>query len=157
MQIKELKARVIEQDSQIAKLWDSAWKKNQSQLDEQGKQLAALSQAQKKLSGQLSEQLGSLQKTSEGHAAEMKVVMARTETLATMDAGIKEQGKVVASLKSQLATMEKTNATLRKKIDESSGWIESNNAFRQQTNQSLNRLEQQVKNLQSSNTTIVNP
>lgn len=157
VQIKELKARVVEQESQVAKLWDSAWKKNQGQIESLNKQLATLAQGQKKLGTQVTEQLGVLQKADEGQAAELKVIMARTETLSAMDASIKEQAQTVASLKKQLAEMEKTNTVLRKKVEDNAGWIESNNTFRQQTNQSLNRIEQQLKNLQPTSTTIITP
>ncbi len=150
---KELKSRVIDQEGQIDKLWSSAWKKNQTDIESQGKQIASLTLKTKTTT----EELANLAKTDEAYAAEIKVLNARAETLAAMDASIKEQDKTVNALKKQLDEMDKTNATLKKKIDENAGWIQSNNTFRQQTNQSLNRLEQQMKNLQPSSTTIITP
>lgn len=150
---KELKNRVTEQEGQIDKLWSSAWKKNQTDIESHGKQITVLTQKLKAST----EQLAVLEKTDEAYAADIKVLNARAETLAIMDASIKEQEQTVTTLKKQLAEMEKNNTALKKKIEENAGWIQSNNTFRQQTNQSLNRLEQQMKNLQPSSTTIITP
>jgi chromosome segregation ATPase len=150
---KELKDRVLEQNAQIDKLWSSAWKKNQSEIESQGKRIDSLS---KTVKTQMTN-IDKLVKTDADYAAEMKVITARTETLSTMDASIKEQAKLLSALNSKLETMVKTNDSLSRKIEENAGWIESNNAFRKQTNQSLNRIEQQLKNNQSTSATIINP
>lgn len=151
--IKEQGEHLAAQDTEIKKLWTSAWKQNQADIQAQGKQIAAMLESQKTAAAEIA----ALTKTDESYHTEIEALNAKAGTLAAMDASIKEQAKLLETLKKQLADMDKTNSTLRKKIDESSGWIESNNAFRQQTNQSLNRLEQQVKSLQTTNTTIIKP
>jgi chromosome segregation ATPase len=149
--IKELKERVLEQESQVAKLWVSA-KKNQAAIEAEDQQANVLAQ-QVKAQG---DQVSALTKTSDAVVGEIKVLKARAETISDIDAKVKEHAQTIAALKKQLAALEKENDSMSKKVEQSTGWIESNNAFRQQTNQSLNRLEQQIKNLQSGGGSTVN-
>lgn len=145
--ISDLKDRTDNQEGETKKLW-AANKKVDLAINSQAKQVNTLEQKAKNYA----DQLAAINKTNDNVDANIKVLTARSETLSAVDAKVKSNTQDLAVIKTKVATVESSSAAVKRKVDENAGWIESNNAFRQQTNKSLNSLEQQIKLLQPSST-----
>lgn len=144
--IKEMKEKQIALSGELDKLWASAWRRNQTDIMDQGNQIKSLNSTQDK-------NRSSIDQTNKSVAAlrsELAALQNRTEELAGASKTIKSQEKLIAELKGRIDILERANGDLKRQVQESSGWVESNNLFRQQTNKTLSRLEQQLRALQAT-------
>lgn len=130
--------KIKELDSEVRKLWDSAWKRNQKQLGEQGKSLK---------SAEL--KLGGVSKTLESQKAELATLSEKLSAMQLLATQVREAQSKGIALEAKLSGMEEGLAAakisvdgMRKKVVENTEWVKSFNTFRRQTNSRINQLEQ---------------
>lgn len=153
VRLQELKQRTDELWEQMDKLWASAWRRNQTELAEQGAKIDSSLKTIKTLKQHMSQQeqlTASLQKDTQQQAASLQKVSSSVDGLKTAQKALEQQQKSTTDLQKQLNTLQAQQEKMKSQIDDTKGWIESNHAFRQQTNQSLSRIEQQLKTLNNS-------
>ena len=149
--INDLKAKVDDLWTQMDKLWASAWRRNQTEITDHGKKIESIVIQQKKINeqaAQLNDDIVNAGKVSSNLKEDITVLQAETEDLYGIEKIVKLQKKQIAELEANIKSLKATNKKLQKQNEENAGWIASNNEFRQQTNKSLTRLEQQLKALQ---------
>ena len=148
--INDLKTRVDDLWAQMDKLWASAWRRNQTEITQHSKKIESITLQQKKINeqaAQLNVDILKTNKISSNLKEDITVLQAETEDLYGIQKTVEYQNKQIAELKGSIKALTKANAKLKKQNDNNAGWIASNNEFRQQTNKSLNRLDQQLKAL----------
>lgn len=142
--IKEIKDKQTELSVELDKLWASAWRLNQTEISSQSNKIKSISATQ----GKNRSDIDQINQVASALKTEMAALQAKTEALSALEKTVKSQDRHIAELKTDIAALEKANSELKKQGADNAGWIESNNVFRQQTNKSLSRLEQQIKALQ---------
>ena len=147
MQIKlrELSEKTEELWQQMDKLWASAWRRNQTEIADQGnaikQQQTALASMQtltqdiEKVNIQLKNEMIALQKES----LLLEALISQVNDIETKQRENEVLKTQIQQLASQLSEVEDLST-------DNAQWIESINVFRQQTNQSIARLEQQIQN-----------
>lgn len=143
VKLKELKDRTDELWQQMDKLWASAWRRNQKDINDHTEQLQIHSKKLKDAEAGLDR----LEKDDSSFRGELAVIRAQVDETAGLAEQLQQQGKLTDSLKKQLAALQKSLTELEKISKSNSEWIESINAFRKQTNQTLSRLEQRINSL----------
>ncbi|WP_415892204.1 hypothetical protein ACMXYX_12595 [Neptuniibacter sp. QD72_48] len=162
-----LKQKDKQLDSEIAKLWDIAHKKNKPLIEKQAKELAALKktlQAQEKtvksLKSQVAQQkktlasVSGLKKTVNAEVAKLTKLTSRVESeMRTTNELAKEQMddllKAQRTLTDRLAKVEgKSNADLERKVKVNEQAIRAFDGTRRQLNQDLLQVRQKLNNMQ---------
>ncbi|WP_415881974.1 hypothetical protein [Neptuniibacter sp. QD34_54] len=162
-----LKQKDKQLDSEIAKLWDIAHKKNKPLIEKQAKELAALKktlQAQEKtvksLKSQVAQQkktlasVSGLKKTVNAEVAKLTKLTSRVESeMRTTNELAKEQMedllKAQRTLTDRLAKLEgKNNADLERKVKVNEQAIRAFDGTRRQLNQDLLQVRQKLNNMQ---------
>lgn len=162
-----LKQKDKQLDSEIAKLWDIAHKKNKPLIEKQAKELAALKktlQAQEKtvksLKSQVAQQkktlasVSGLKKTVNAEVAKLTKLTSRVESeMRTTNELAKEQMddllKAQRTLTDRLAKLEgKSNADLERKVKVNEQAIRAFDGTRRQLNQDLLQVRQKLNNMQ---------
>src|SRR5690554_1439305 len=150
VRLQELKERTDELWEQMDKLWASAWRRNQTEIAEQSTKIDSSVKEIKALKLQFSQQekiASDLKKQAAEQTASVGKINSRMETLTASQKALEQQQKNSSDLQKQLNNLQAKQEKLQSQVEDSKGWIESNNAFRQQTNQSLIRIDQQLKAL----------
>ncbi|WP_415898888.1 hypothetical protein [Neptuniibacter sp. QD48_11] len=162
-----LKQKDKQLDSEIAKLWDIAHKKNKPLIEKHAKELAALKktlQAQEKtvksLKSQIAQQkkelasVSGLKKTVNAEVAKLTKLTSRVESeMRTTNELAKEQMedllKAQRTLTDRLAKLEgKSNADLERKVKVNEQAIRAFDGTRRQLNQDLLQVRQKLNNMQ---------
>lgn len=140
VKLKELANRTDDLWAQMDKLWASAWRRNQKEIADHTKSL-----------GQLKLSLTKVNKVQSSSVKQVKALQTdltalniKLEELSALDYEIAQNTSVIKTIKSSMPTLKKEVAQLKKQVADNKGWVESNMSFRKQTNQKLDRLEQQV-------------
>lgn len=142
--IKDIQARQQELTAEMDKLWASAWRRNQSEINDQGNKIKSLSATQ----GKNRTDIDQINRIASALKADISALQSRIENLPSLEKNVRSHERSIPELKAKIEALERSNSDLRKQVADSAGWIESNNVFRQQTNKSISRLEQQLKLLQ---------
>jgi chromosome segregation ATPase len=157
MQVKlnDLTAKTDQLWGQMDKLWASAWRRNQTDIAEHGQQIASnnqkISTNQTLFSGlesvnvQLKNEMIALQKEAK----------ALRELKSTVEVNLEQQQQAMQALKSELNSSSQLLSNVDQRSTDNARWIESINAFRQQTNKTLAEFEQNL-NI-SPNSTATQP
>jgi chromosome segregation ATPase len=157
MQVKlnDLTAKTDQLWGQMDKLWASAWRRNQTDIAEHGQQIASnnqkISTNQTLFSGlesvnvQLKNEMIALQKEAK----------ALRELKSTVEVNLEQQQQAMQVLKSELNSSSQLLSNVDQRSTDNARWIESINAFRQQTNKTLAEFEQNL-NI-SPNSTATQP
>lgn len=162
-----LKQKDKQLDSEIAKLWDIAHKKNKPLIEKQAKELAALKkilQAQEKtvksLKSQLAQQkkelasVSGFKKTVNAEVAKLTKLTSRVESeMRTTNELAKEQMddllKAQRTLNDRIVKLEgKSNADLERKVKVNEQAIRAFDGTRRQLNQDLLQVRQKLNNMQ---------
>jgi len=162
-----LKQKDKQLDSEIAKLWDIAHKKNKPLIEKQAKELAALKktvQAQaktvKSLQSQIAQQkkalasVSGLKKTVNAEVSKLTKLTSRVESEMRTTTGLaKEQMddllKAQRTLTDRIAKLEgKSNADLARKVKVNEQAIRAFDGTRRQLNQDLLQVRQKLNNMQ---------
>lgn len=164
LRLVELKERTDELWTQMDKLWASAWRRNQTELKDLSKQFA---ETQNQVSGfakdntkyqQVLADLGKdlkteAQKTKQletnltKQTAQVEGLKDQAATIEKQLSQMKQSASKLAQTDEQLAELKKQQQQLQQQMQETHEWIESNNAFRKKTNQTLNLLDARMKSL----------
>lgn len=162
-----LKQKDKQLDSEIAKLWDIAHKKNKPLIEKQAKELATLKkalQAQEKtvksLKSQVAQQkkalasVSGLKKTVNAEVSKLSKLTSRVESeMRTTNELAKEQMddllKAQRTLTDRIAKLEgKSNADLERKVKVNEQAIRAFDGTRRQLNQDLLQVRQKLNNMQ---------
>ncbi|WP_415885410.1 hypothetical protein ACMXYO_12385 [Neptuniibacter sp. QD37_6] len=162
-----LKQKDKQLDSEIAKLWDIAHKKNKPLIEKQAKELTALKKnlqtqqkAVKSLKSQIAKQkkelvsISGIKKTVDAEIAKLTKLTSRVESeMRTTNELAKEQMddllKTQRMLNDRIAKLEgKSNADLERKVKVNEQAIRAFDGTRRQLNQDLLQVRQKLNNMQ---------
>lgn len=150
VRLQEVKERTDELWTQMDKLWASAWRRNQTELAEQSTKIDGALKDLKALKLQFNEQdklTQGLRKEASQQTASIEKITGRMNVLASSQKALEQQQKNQNDLKGQFSVLQARQDKLQSQVEDNQAWIESNNAFRQQTNQSISRIDRQLKAL----------
>lgn len=157
LRLVELKERTDELWTQMDKLWASAWRRNQTELKDLSKQFSETEKTVKSFASdnaafkkhlatlesnlkQQAQAATKLEKQFTSQAHELKTLNNKT-------AAIESQLLQLEGVEQKFAQLQKQQQQVQQQITEINEWLESNNAFRKKTNQTLNQLDARMKSL----------
>lgn len=141
IRLKDIEKRSAELWTQMDKLWASAWRRNQTEISDHTKQLSVMDKS-------FAANENKVEKINDNLTSALKAISDLKAESADLAKNIKvftAKTKEIATLKAQLQDQIEKNRVLQKSVDDNSQWQKSNNAFRIQTNKTLERLELQIK------------
>lgn len=142
--LKELKDRTDELWAQMDKLWASAWRRNQTDISDHKNQLDTHS----KKMGTLLASSDAMQVSIKETQQDITVLRAQIDELFELSSRLDAEEKQSAKLQKRFTALNVSIERLQSSVKDQGEWLDSNNAFRQQTNKALSNIERQINQLQ---------
>lgn len=142
-----MQVKLKELDSEIRKLWENVWKKQQQTLEAQQAKLASLEKSLKAVQGSTGEVDKRLAQQASGMAEMRKQLERSAKAEATVELNkrkLEEQQVALESLGERLNRLAAEQTKLTQRVGTNEEWVQSINNFRRQTNRELVNIKQQI-------------